>query len=87
MALAANRRNPPTHLSIYLDQIDLALEAERTLIDAMLFVANETLCDGREGSMLHGLLNLLSEHQTKTEQAASEAHRALREQRAARASA
>ncbi|WP_319528971.1 hypothetical protein [uncultured Cohaesibacter sp.] len=55
------------------------MEAERTLIDAMLFVANETLCDGREGPMLHGLLFLLSEHQDRTEQAASDAHKVLRQ--------
>ncbi len=87
MTCHSSRQRRACALSHSLDQIDLALEAERTLIDAMLFVANETPFTGRESQMLHGLLYLLSEHQAKTEQAASEAHRALREQRAARASA
>ena len=78
MTCHSSRQRRTCALSHSLDQIDLALEAERTLIDAMLFVANETLCDGREGPMLHGLLFLLSEHQAKTEQSVSDAHRALR---------
>ncbi len=78
MTCHSSRQRCACALSHSLDQIDLALEAERTLIDAMLFVANETHCKGREGQMLHGLLYLLSEHQAKTEQVTSEAHRALR---------
>ncbi len=79
MTCHSSRQRRSCALSHCLDQIDLALEAERTLIDAMLFVANETLCDGREGPMLHGLLFLLSEHQDRTEQAASDAHKVLRQ--------
>lgn len=79
MTCHSSRQRCACALSHSLDQIDLAQEAERTLIDAMLFVANETLCDGREGQMLHGLLFLLSEHQTKSEQACADAHKALKQ--------
>nr|WP_321982485.1 hypothetical protein [uncultured Cohaesibacter sp.] len=79
MTCHSSRQRRACALSHSLDQIDLALEAERTLIDAMLFVANETLCTSHQGQMLHGLLYLLSEHQAKTEQATSEAHKTLRQ--------
>ncbi|MCV6576284.1 MAG: hypothetical protein OIF58_11165 [Cohaesibacter sp.] len=80
MALAANGRNPSTRLAVTLDEIDLALDLQKSILDAMSTIANENLSDSPDSptSTLYNLLHILRDYHAQTVSHTATAHKTLR---------